>query len=210
MNLGTRWRSWGIRTALTAWLGPVAQLTIGSVFFQVVGHPSSFWASKRGKSLVILLSCPTPSICLTLSKSVNNVRRSVERNLSSPQLKRVIAFMPYLQHVVAVGGLNANALELVKLSTRVDMGIGGNPFLTPQKNGWETRALQIIHWTWIFQSFPRDSNAFSCLLFFFPFLFIFFGVFFFSPSSITVLHYCHRGNCWLNFAMETRLLKLLS
>lgn len=39
-------------------------------------------------------------------------------------------FMPSLQLMVAVRSLNVNALELVKLSTRIDMSFEGNPSLT--------------------------------------------------------------------------------
>ena len=52
--------------------------------------------------------------------------------------------MPYLQHVLAIGGFNESAFVLVKLSTRVDVGFGGNPSPISQKIGTETRVLQLF------------------------------------------------------------------
>lgn len=69
---------------------------------------------------------------------------TTERNLSSSQWWYVITFMPYLQHILAIRGLNESALVFVKLSTRIDMGFGGNPFPISQKNSTETRVLQLF------------------------------------------------------------------
>lgn len=178
MNFGIWWRSWRFRTALTS-SGPAQYQKC----FISGCWPSAFEHLRAGRALSFL--CPVP-LLIFVWLSLNPWIMSI-----------CTSFMSHLQHVVAMGGLNANALELVTLSTRIDLGFGGNPFLTPQKDGTETRVLQSFIELGLFNHFPR--TIMPSLVFYF-----------FSPFSITVLHYCHRGNCWLNFAMETRLLKLLS
>lgn len=67
---------------------------------------------------------------------------TAERNASSSQLGHVIASVPSVRCMPAMGGLNESALVLVKMSPKRDMGFGGNPLSTSHKSSSETRVLQ--------------------------------------------------------------------
>lgn len=147
--------------------------------------PSSFWAPKRGKSLVIPLSCPIPRVRLALSKSVNNVR-----------LYSVHALPP------ARGshrGLECKCTWACQTVYKNRHGFWRQPLSHPSKEWHRDKSPTIIHWTWIFQSFPRDNNAFSWLLFFyFPFFFPLSALQYFiiATGGTVGLILLWRHGCW--------------
>lgn len=110
--------------------------------------PPSLWAPEKGSFVI------SPVLGLSffwLSRNLNNVcLYSWEKFVifSIVICHRFHALTPaHASH----GGLGPIwTLVLVKMSTRMVLGFGGNPLPTSQKSGTETKSSTVICWTWIF------------------------------------------------------------